>query len=159
MTHEEELELCLKMGVREDWAEDLLSSLNGINGSALPILRLLRSLTDYLSYYEGGCAERLKNDLAKGSRVSIPEENLIKKGATPEEIQELAFYHIRDTIEYIMNLLTDCRGNEPKLFEDEAFSECGHVGLAELGADGKLTGKYCIYPQGAEFEEWFKNDE
>lgn len=143
------------MGVREDWAEDLLSSLNGINGSALPMLRLLRSLTDHLRYYEGRYAERLKQAVADGWIISIPEENLIKRGATPEEIQELAEYHVNETIHWVMELL-DCRSGESKLFKDEAFSECGHIGLMVLGPDRKPTGKYYIYPTGAEFERRFK---
>ena len=51
------------------------------------MLRLLRSLSDYLSYYDGGCAERLKQAVDSERGLSIPEKNLIKKGATPEEIQ------------------------------------------------------------------------
>ena len=158
MTHEEELELCLKMGVREDWAEELLSSLSGTNRSALPMLRLLRSLTDLMRYYEGGYAERLKKEHANGWTLSIPEENLIKRGATPEEIQDLAHYYVKDTIRDVMTIL-DCLYGEPELFKEEAFSECGSVGIMEFGPDRRPTGKHVTYPMGAEFERWFKKDE
>ncbi len=158
MTHEEELELCLKMGVREDWAEDLLTNLNGISGSALPMLRLLRSFTDYLRYYEGEYAERLKKAIDSGWTISIPEENLTKRGATPEEIQELARYYVKETIYWVMDLL-DCQGGESKLFKDEAFSECGSVGIVEFGPDRRPTGKYVIYPMSVDFYRWFKKDE
>lgn len=158
MTHEEELELCLKMGVREDWAEELLSSLSGTNRSALPMLRLLRSLTDLMRYYEGRYAERLKKALANGWTLSIPEENLIKRGATPEEIQDLAHYYVKDTIRCVMTIL-DCLHGEPELFKEEAFSECGSVGIMEFGPDRRPTGKHVDYPMGVEFERWFKKDE
>ena len=158
MTHEEELELCLKMGVREDWAEELLSSLSGTNRSALPMLRLLRSLTDLMRYYEGRYAERLKKVLANGGTLSIPEENLIKRGATPEEIQDLAHYYVKDTICCVMTML-DCLYGEPELFKEEAFSECGSVGIMEFGPDRRPTGKHVDYPMGVEFERWFKKDE
>lgn len=157
MTREEELELCLKMGVREDWAEDLLSRLSGKNGSALPMLRLLRSFSDYLQFYKGGYAELLKKRQEQGG-LSLPEKKLIEKGAAPEDIQRFAYWQAYEAIECVMELLGS-QGGEPEMFKNEAFSECGRVGIVELDPDRKPTGKYVIYPFGDDFTRWFKNDE
>lgn len=146
------------MGVREDWAEELLNALSGKNHSALPMIRLLRSISDYLQDYEGRYAEKLKHAVANGRTLAIPEENLIERGAAPEEIQYLALYHAEKAVDWVMSLLY-CRLDESKLFKNSAFSECGHIGLVELSPNGNPTGKYYIYPTGAEFYRWLKKDE
>ena len=58
MTHEEELELCLKMGVREDWAELILKWLGGKNQSALPrrrnrVLRFIMLKKLLIGFWKG----------------------------------------------------------------------------------------------------------
>ena len=158
MTHEEELELCLKMGVREDWAELILKWLGGKNQSALPMLRLLRSICDYLQYYEGGYADWLKKAAASGGRYATSARRLIERGATPEEMQDFALYHVEEAIDWVMERLSS-QGGESKVFEDEAFSECGRVGIVEIDSARNPTGKHVTYPPLGEYTRWFKKGE
>lgn len=126
MTFEDKLERCLKLGVRKDLAEHFLSMFDGGNCSVLPAFRLLRSLYDYLQFYKGGYAELLKKQQEKGY-LPRSVKKLVEKGVTLEEIQELKYCCVDETISNIMGLLCGMQTYESDIFKNEAFSECGRA--------------------------------
>lgn len=147
MTFEEKKSLMVKMGLDEERAEFLLQ-MEREDLSMLPMIRLLRSINDYLKFREGGYAEYIKKCQAEGTLNKGIEAELIKKGVTPEEIQALAYNAAYDSFDVLLNLFVLPNVYESEMFKDEAFAECGRAGLMEIGPDGKPTGKRIIYPSG-----------
>lgn len=150
MTYEEKKNLLVKMGLREETAENYLGLESDI-WAVLPAFRLLKPLSDNLDFYKGGyrkMIEKMKEDGALAEKM--PEINeMLNAGVSPETIEKFVYDIKLSTYDSLLYQLDDYKGAEVSdVFGDASFSKCGYGRLMEQRPDGELTGRYLIEVHG-----------
>ena len=92
MTHEEKRRVLEELGIPGDSAEFYLGFESDI-WAILPVFRLLKPLNDDLVFYQGGYKKLIERYQKEGKLAErMPAEaRLVESGASPEDIEKLAY--------------------------------------------------------------------
>ncbi len=145
MTHEEKRRVLEELGIPGDSAEFYLGFESDI-WAILPVFRLLKPLNDDLVFYQGGYKKLIERYQKEGKLAErMPAEaRLVESGASPEDIEKLAYDLTLQAYEMLLYRMDDREGAESPADDDtkEAYEKCGYWKLVEMSQDGKPTGRY-----------------
>ncbi len=150
MTTEEKLRYLAALGLSEKAARWYLQY-DTDTRAVVPAFRLLKPLSDDLEFYRGRYRELLEQWQAEGT---LPDKDpeaaaLLEAGATPEQVERLAYEKTLGAYERLLYQLDDHTGSEVSdAFDREDFSQCGYGQLLEMGPDHQPTGRYLFEVHG-----------